>query len=337
MLLGLDIGSTALRACSLSTDTGGRRVDIFDREDLPVGAVVHGEIRDSAVVTDALRELFLRADAQAPQVVVALPQSACFMREAVLPMHRGVRDLQAARDLIEMLTPPSFGEYNLALAPVEGGDASQVMLVAAPRRRIAQLQKIVADAGGELVGVDAAPIALRNVAQHLGVLSGRTAIVDIGYRESRVIVLDGAHIRASSLFGRGGHDLSETLQSTLDLSAEEAELYKHGGEQGSVVPRDVHDQLAIACQALAKGITNTIQSALKAAELGAIQQIVLFGRSSDLSLLRDAFSAQSKATIICPGPLSALQADPYDFTPSYLAAVRAASGIAAGTVLPWID
>lgn len=336
MLLGLDIGSTALRACSLSTDQGGRRLDIFDSEDLPVGAVTNGEIQDAAAVTDALRELFLRADASTPQVIAALPQHACFFREASLPMRRGVPDVRAARELVDTYTPTQFGAYHLGLAPVEGGEPDRMMLVAAPRRRIDQLAALVASAGGELVGVDAAPIVLHNVANHQGLLRGRTALVDIGLRESRVMLLEGVHIRASSVFGRGGHDLSDMLQSTLQLTPEEAELYKQGGEQAGVVPRDVHEQLDIACQALAQGITNTIRSAAKAAELGNIQHILLFGRSSELSLLQQALSAQSNADLVCPAPLSAVQADPYDFTPSYLDAVRAASGIAAGTVLPWI-
>lgn len=337
MLLGLDIGSTALRACAISPSTGKERLELFDTEDLPAGAVVNGVISDSAQVVEALREILLRSSIESPQLAMSLPHSATRMVTMQLAQRRGRYDLRAAHAAIDALIPSRWGDYHLSIAPFSEEDPDSVLVVAAPVAAVRVLQHIAEQAGAPLVGIDAAPAVCFNVLAHAQRHQGDVAIVDVGLQESRILLMSGGQLRTSAVFPRGGQDLTESLQTVLKLNAEEAELYKIGGDQPSegVVPRDVHDQLRVACQALAKGVSTTIQEAAQRIGIANLQSIQCLGRGADLPLFYDALKESSQTKVELLSPLHTLECNPFDYTDSYLDAVRGASGFAFGSVLPW--
>ena len=56
--VGLDIGSSAVRAAEVAAGPGGAELRRFAQVGLPLGAVVEGEVRDEAAVADAIRRLW---------------------------------------------------------------------------------------------------------------------------------------------------------------------------------------------------------------------------------------------------------------------------------------
>lgn len=339
MLLGLDIGSSSLRACSLVLGEEGRSLEVFETEDLPEGAVVNGVIRQSSVVIEALREVLLRADSERCDLAISLPHSASFVLETTLSFDGRRYDVDAAREFIAPHIPSAWGEFNLSIAPIQAQQPSRVILAAAPRAAIQSLRHIAEEAGANLIGIDAAPCVLMNTAELCGELRGSTALVDIGLRETRLIFTEQAGIYATSTIPKGGQDLTEALRTTLGLSAQEAEAYKLGGDtpDEGLVPRDVHEQLQNFCAALSQGIAKALKSVPQAAGKRMPARVVMFGRTAQLSLFQQALAGVSGMTIAVADPLGHVQTNPLDFSPAYLHAVRAASGIAAGTVLPFTE
>lgn len=337
MYVGLDIGSTAIRACAITPGESSRGLALFDTQDLPPGAVVNGVVTEAPQVVEALREVLHRSAVTSPRVVVALPHSATIVQPTEVPLRRGRYDLKAARAAIEERIPGEWGDYALAISPFNDIDPTEVLLVAAPRAAVHALQHVVAQAGAELAGIDAAAAVSFNVLEYSGKLQGTRAIVDVGLQESRVVLLHGGAIRATAIFPRGGQDLRESLQNALRISAHEAELYKIGGDTPNegAVPRDVHEQLRVAASTLAEAIAKTIAKAAKSAGVGRVTHLHCIGRGANLNLFYDALAAHSGAAIEHPSPLSTLQSDPFEFTASYLAAVRASASVAMGAVLPW--
>lgn len=337
MLLGLDIGSTALRACAISPSDPKGRLDLFDTEDLPPGAVVNGVITETTQVIDALKEVLLRSAVDAPKVAVTLPHSATIVQSTELPLRRGRHDLKAAQAAIEARIPEAWDDYSLSISPFDELEPSQVLLVAAPKAAILTLEHVVQQAGGQLVGVDAAASVSYNLLSFASVHQGSHAVVDVGLRESRVVIISGGVIRSTAIFPRGGQDLSESLQNALNISAREAELYKLGGigQPDGVLPRDVHEQLRVACQTLAEAVHRTIEKAASSAGVQKIKTIHYTGRGADIQLFHNALQVLADAPTRPLAPLEQLSCDPFEYTQTYLDAVRGASGFAFGSVLPW--
>lgn len=337
MYVGLDIGSTAIRACAITPGESRPELALFDTQDLPPGAVVNGVVTEASQVIEALREVLHRSTVPSPRVVVALPHSATIVQTTEVAIRRGRYDLKAARAAIEERIPAEWGDYALAVSPFNEIDPSDVLLVAAPRAAIDALKHVVRQAGAELAGIDAAAAVSFNVLEHSGKLQGTRAIVDVGLQESRVVLLHGGTIRATAIFPRGGQDLRESLQNALRISAHEAELYKIGGDRPNdgAVPRDVHEQLRVAASTLAEAIAKTIAKAAKSAGVSRVTHLHCIGRGADLNLFYDALTAHSGAAIERPSPLSVLKSDPLEYSAAYLEAVRASASVAMGAALPW--
>lgn len=336
MLLGLDIGSTALRACAVSVEEAQASLTLFDVEDIPSGAVVNGVIVQAPLVIDALKAILSRSPLDNVSVVVTLPHSATRIQVAHVDHNQGEYDVAQADALIAPHIPDEWGPTHLSISPFDSADPEHVLIVAAPQAAVRSMQHVVESAGATLVGIDASPAVGFNLMADHGMSDTASALIDTGLQESRVLLFNKGRIHSAGVFPRGGEDLRESLQRALNLHGDEAERYKIGGDSDGVVPRDVHEQLRVSCEALAQGIWTTLQDLMQSANIQTLESIQCIGRGADLSVFYDALAELSDTTVGTPAPLRSLQANPFDYTDSYLDAVRGASSFAFGTVLPWI-
>lgn len=337
MLLGLDIGSTALRACAVNVEDGQAHLALFDAEDLPHGAVVNGVIVRTSEVIDALSAMLSRSAMDDVRIAVTLPHSATRIQVADLDVHDEGYDSAQARAIIAPQIPEEWGEVHVSASAFNDANPTHALIVAAPVAAVRSIQHVVESAGATLVGIDAAPAVGFNLMAHQGMDGTATALVDVGLQESRVLLFVDGKIHASGVFSRGGEDIRESLQRALNLHGDEAERYKIGGNTDGVVPRDVHEQLRVSCETLAQGVWTTLQDLTQSAGVQNLASIQCIGRGADLSVFYDALAAHSDTTVGTPAPLRGLTVNTFDYTDNYLDAVRGASSFAFGTVLPWIS
>src|SRR5437762_1837655 len=83
--IGLDIGSTAIRAAEVSTSGGKPRLVRVAQVPTPAGAVASGEIRDPDQVSDAIRELWRSARFRSKDVMLGVGNQRVVVREVTLP------------------------------------------------------------------------------------------------------------------------------------------------------------------------------------------------------------------------------------------------------------
>jgi type IV pilus assembly protein PilM len=84
--IGLDIGSTAVRAVELAGGSGGKPSLLrIAQQPLPPGAVAGGEIREPSQVSDAIRELWHMGKFKGRQVILGVGNQRVVVREVALP------------------------------------------------------------------------------------------------------------------------------------------------------------------------------------------------------------------------------------------------------------
>src|SRR3974390_3522029 len=84
-LVGLDIGTSAVRAAELEMGDRGPALGAFSQVGLPPGTIVDGEVRDQAAVADALRRLWQNGKFTTRTVVVGIAGLRAITRELDLP------------------------------------------------------------------------------------------------------------------------------------------------------------------------------------------------------------------------------------------------------------
>ena len=84
--MGLDIGSSAVKAVELKTSGKSYRVTGFGTEPLPPDSIVDGAIIDAAAVSDAIRRLFDGRHIKTKDVAASLSGNAVIVKKISLPI-----------------------------------------------------------------------------------------------------------------------------------------------------------------------------------------------------------------------------------------------------------
>ncbi|HMF59779.1 MAG TPA: pilus assembly protein PilM, partial [Vicinamibacterales bacterium] len=85
-LVGLDIGSSAVKAVELKAVGKGYKVSAFGSQNVPPDSIVDGAIIDGGAVADAIRRLFDGKTIRTKQVVASLSGNAVIVKKITLPV-----------------------------------------------------------------------------------------------------------------------------------------------------------------------------------------------------------------------------------------------------------
>lgn len=257
-IVGLDIGTSALRAVELVTDNGSRPVlEAYGQVGLPPGAIVDGEVRDRAQVATALRRLWREGGFKSLQVQLGVAGLRAITREMELPPVPPA-ELEAAVSLqAEDIIPFPMERTSLASSVVsrttdgEGMPLIRVLVAAAHRDLIDGVVAAVEEAGLEPVGIDLDTAALSRAFTLPGDSDAAEAVVSVGAGLTMVVVHHGGTLQFVRTIDIGGDAVTKALSSALDIPFVDAEDLKrrlsepgHHDERALSVVATVVDELA---------------------------------------------------------------------------------------------
>ena len=137
-VVGLDIGSSAVKAVELKAVGKGYKVAAFGNEPIPPDSIVDGAIIDGGVVSDAIRRLFEQGGIKTKDVAASLSGSAVIVKKITLPL---MTDAELAESIYweaEQYIPFDTQDVNLDYQVTEAGDAegrgTMEVLLRAPER-----------------------------------------------------------------------------------------------------------------------------------------------------------------------------------------------------------
>ena len=185
-LLGLDIGSSAVKLVELSRRRGNYCVEACAIEPLPANAVEERNISDAAAVGEAVRAAWRRARARRRTAAVAVANSAVMLQTLVVDATLADADLEVEVALeAERSIPYAIDDVALDFVPLgpvpDDAALNRVLLAACPREYVEWRETAVAHGGLKAVAVDVETYARRRAAGRLLADAKDTAaIVDIG-------------------------------------------------------------------------------------------------------------------------------------------------------------
>lgn len=238
--LGLDIGTSAVRAAEISIGRDGPRLERFAQIGLPPGAVSGGEILQPDVVRGAIKKLRAVGKFRTTAVAIGVGNQRVVVRQVDLPWMPPAEMRSALVFQVQDLLPIPVEDALLDYHPIaefvgDGGSRMiRAMLVAADAAMVGRSIEVVRSAGLRPVVVDLTSFALLRAAmvEHGGVLEDgaeeNEAIVDVGSTITNIVVHSGGVPRFARLLTLGGEDITEALAERLGISRDDAEERKCG-------------------------------------------------------------------------------------------------------------
>lgn len=254
-LIGLDIGTNAVRVVELEPAGELTRVTSFGQVALPVDAMREGEVVDVAAVTAAIQRLWRELSLRKGEVRVGVASPRVLVRTVDLPMMSEADLAGALRFQAQELIPIPLEDAVLdfqvleqlpvAEAPAADGtppvQMQRILLAAAHRDAVANLVAAVRGAGLTIGAVDLVPLALiRSIGRRVSENgSGAEAIVSVGGGVTVMVVHEAGLPRFVRVLGLGGRLLTEAIQSELAIPYDQAEALKR---QTGQVPEAVAER-----------------------------------------------------------------------------------------------
>jgi type IV pilus assembly protein PilM len=318
--VGLDIGTTCVRAAELSWDKEGATLERFGQVALPPGAMRDGEVGDPAVVAEALKELWSRVKFHTKKVIVGVANQKVVVRQVDLPWMPANELKKSLAFQVADIIPMPLEEAILDMHPLQeitaedGSRRLRVLLVAAAREAIESAVKAVQLAGLSPQVVDLTSFAvLRALGQvdGLGLSQGSEALIDVGASITNIVVSQGGVPRFVRILLLGGADVTETVADRMGVSFEQAESVK----QATVLPRDpsaLGEQPLVrivetAANTWIEEIRGSLDYYLAQSGSARIERIILSGGGAQLGGLAARLSFATRLPVEAATPFASLR------------------------------
>src|SRR2546427_4355345 len=237
-MVGVDIGSSSVKAVELRGKGGDFQLLSLGYEGLQPDSVVDGQIMELNAVSTAIGNIFNEHKIKTTQVAAGVNGHSVIVKNIVLPQMTEDELQESFAWHAEEHIPFDISDVNLDYH-VTGStpDEIHVLMAACKRDKVANLKQTIQLAGKQPVVIDVDAFALQNCYElNYDPQPGQVvALLNIGASTTNINILNGAR----SVFTRdatfGGNQYTSLLQKELSLPFELAEQVK----RGIPVPDDV--------------------------------------------------------------------------------------------------
>ena len=294
-VVGLDIGSSAVKAVELRSAGKGFKVTAFGVEPVPPDSIVDGAIVDGAAVSEAIKRLFENKAFKTKEVAASLSGNAVIVKKISLPVMTEQELSESIHWEAEQYIPFDIQDVNLdyqVLDPGTGADGKgtmDVLLVAAKKEKIADYTGVITQAGRTPVVVDVDAFALQNAYEMNYAPEAGTVVVllNAGASAININILSGDQSLFTRDISMGGNAYTEALQKEIGLTFEHAEQAKRGLPVEGVTPDEVKPVLHAMTENVLLEIQKTFDFFKATAASDRIDRILLSGGASSV----DGFAA----------------------------------------------
>jgi len=291
-IVGLDIGSSSIKAVELRRVRGEIQVVNVGMEALASDIVVDSMIVDSGSVASSITKVFSDSGIKSKQVATSVSGHSVIVKKITMAPMPDDELEDAIRTEAQQHIPFEMSDVNLDYQVLSEANAPQmdVLLVAVKKDKILNYTNALQLAGRQPVIVDIDAFALLNCYDYnyAPPNNATVALLNVGASVMNINIVKGT----TPLFTRdvsvGGNQYTDALQKELDLSFDDAESLKLGNKVGTVSEDAKTPILQQVTELIVLEIQKTFDFFRATASGEHIERIYMAGGSSQISGLMEA-------------------------------------------------
>ena len=317
-VVGLDIGSSAVKAVELKASGKSFKVVAFAMEPVPPDSIVDGAIIDGAAVAEAIRRVFENKAFKTKEVAASLSGNAVIVKKINLPVMTEAELAESIYWEAEQYIPFDIQDVNLDYQILDAGTGEDskgtmdVLLVAAKKEKIADYTGVISQAGRVPIIVDVDAFALQNAYEvNYGLEAGAVVVLlNAGASAININILTGDQSTFTRDISIGGNSYTEAVQKELNLPFDSAEQVKRGMPVEGVNPEDVLPVLHAMTENVLLEIQKTFDFFKATASSDRIDRIVLSGGASRVDGFEQALQERFNTSVEVFDPFKKISFDP---------------------------
>src|ERR671926_879264 len=336
-LVGLDIGSSSVKAVELQGKMGALSLVNLGFEGLQPDTVVDGQIMEMNGVSGVIAGLFSSHQFKTDRVAAGVSGSSVIVKNIVVPQMTR-EELEESIDWhAEEHIPFEIADVSLDYQVVgRSADSLQVLLAACKRDFVANIKQAIQLAGKQPAVIDVDAFALQNCYEvnYEPQANQTVALLNIGAATMNINILQGTRSVFTRDVSVGGNQYTALLQKELGLTFEQAEAVKRGGPQpDGAQQRDISPVLDTVSDILALEIQKTFDFYRATSDDGesSVRKILLSGGCSKLPGLAEYLAQRFEMSVEHFDPFRKIKVDARRFNADYLREVMPEMAVASAS------
>jgi type IV pilus assembly protein PilM len=341
LAVGLDIGSSSVKLVQLKEKRGGFALQAFGSAPLPPEAIVDGALMNSSAIVQAIQELVAQQKLKPREVAIGVRGHSVIIKKISLPRMTQEELDESIQWEAEQYIPFDVKDVNIdtqILTP-DGDAAGQmdVLLVAAKKDMINDYTSVCAEAGLTATVVDVDAFAVQNAFEtsYDGTATETVVLINVGAAVANINIVAKGVTTFTRDITMGGNAFTEEIQKQLNISYDEAEALKVGGqgESDAVVPQEVERVIQGVAEQMGGEIQRSLDFYASTAADGAITRVYLSGGTARIPAVFKVIEARAGVPVEVMNPFKNIEIDNRKFDPAVILAAAPSAAVSVGLAL----
>lgn len=343
LALGLDIGSSAVKMILLKEvrrrGALAFQLQAFGAKPLPPEAIVDGALMNSTAIVQAIQELIAELHLKHKEVAIGVSGHSVIIKKISLPRMSQDELDESIQWEAEQYIPFDVKDVNIDTFPLATGNDQtgqmDVLLVAAKKDMINDYTSVVTEAGLMPVVVDVDAFAVQNCFEaNYEIPAGETVVlINAGASVVNINIIANGVTTFTRDVTIGGNQFTEEIQKQLNVSYDEAEALKIGGnhtDADAVVPQEVDRVLGSVAEQMAGEIQRSLDFYASTAADSHIAKVFLSGGSAKIPALFKTIEQRVGVPVEILNPFKNIEIDNRKFDPAYIMDMAPMAAVAVG-------
>ena len=343
-LVGLDVGSSSVKAVELQGKPGSLTLVNLAVENLSTDAIVDGQIMELNDVSTAISNIFATHSIRTDRVAAGVGGSSVIVKNIIVPQMSEAELEESIEWHAEEHIPFDVADVALDYQIVGSSpDALQVLMAACKRDRVANLKQAIQLAGKQPMVIDVDAFALQNCYEvnYEPQAADVVALLNIGASTTNINIVQGTQSVFTRDVSVGGNAYSIVLQKEFGLTFEQAEATKRTG----MLPEHMQNQdialvMEPVSEMLAHEIGKTFDFYRATADDGmnaSVGKILVSGGGSKVRGLSEYLAERFEITVEVFNPFRKIKVDERRFDPDLVRDYVPEMAIAVGLALRGVE
>ncbi len=341
LAVGLDIGSSSVKLVQLKAKRSGYQLTAFASAPLPPEAIVDGALMNSAAIVQAIQELVAQQKVKTKEVAIGVRGHSVIIKKISLPRMSQEELDESIQWEAEQYIPFDVKDVNIdtqILTPeADAIGQMDVLLVAAKKDMINDYTSVCAEAGLAATVVDVDAFAVQNAfeANYPGHEGETIVLVNVGAAVSNINVISRGVTTFTRDITMGGNAFTEEIQKQLNISYDEAEALKIGGqgESDAVVPQEVERVIQAVADQMGGEIQRSLDFYASTASDARIAKAYLSGGTARIPALFKVVEARTGVAVEIMNPFKNVEVNGSRFDPAVVLAAAPSAAVGVGLAL----
>ncbi|MFZ1987163.1 MAG: type IV pilus assembly protein PilM [Desulfatitalea sp.] len=342
-LVGLDIGSKAIKAAEIVESKKGFALSKFGMVDLAPGLIEDGAIKDPEAVAEVLRGLFKSYGFKNRNVAISVGGYSVIVKKISVQSATEGQLQDTIHFEAEQYIPFDINDVNLDFQILGENENNpnqmNVLLVAAKKEMVNDYVNLAELAGLEPKIIDVDAFALQNVFElnYEPSTEENIALIDIGASKTSLNILKGENSVFMRDVSLGCGQINQKIASLVNCSSEEAEAIKFGEGSDKISAEDLSEIISSVVTDWCTEIRRALDFFYSTYPDDQIKRIILSGGGGNIHELRQLLAVETSAEVSTINPFQRFYLDSERFDTEYLEKIAPQASICMGLATRKVD